>query len=236
MKTAVSSASTMSPGMDKANNYFQWIYNLFSHYLTKHTYLEIGSGHGNYAEKLLEDGHKVIISDIDSLAVEKIKEKMKMQSNLDFLVMNGIEKDKVSEFSLDGVILINVLEHIQRDSEIIEKASDVLMPGGVIVIVVPAWPILYSEMDRQAGHYRRYRPEKLRKILSSYFEIEKISEFNRIGALGWAFNKWKKTSLQSESASSQIQIFNKMVPYLEKIDPYLLLPGQSILAIGTKRS
>ena len=55
------------------------------------------------------------------------------------------------------IYAINVIEHIADDVAALAQLRELLRPGGKLVIFVPAFPMLYSEMDRRIGHFRRYR-------------------------------------------------------------------------------
>jgi SAM-dependent methyltransferase len=68
--------------------------------------------------------------------------------------------------SLDGIVLLNVLEHIEDDQTALAHVARILKPGGVVVIEVPAGPHLYDIYDRQLMHHRRYRMKEL---------VEKVS-------------------------------------------------------------
>jgi len=59
--------------------------------------------------------------------------------------------------SVDGVVLLNILEHIEDDRRAVRQIRRILKPGGVAVIEVPAGPHLYDIYDRRLLHYRRYR-------------------------------------------------------------------------------
>ena len=52
--------------------------------------------------------------------------------------------------------LFDVLEHIDDDVGTLRHLHDVLEPGGVLVLTVPAHPFLFDEMDEIAHHRRRY--------------------------------------------------------------------------------
>jgi SAM-dependent methyltransferase len=58
--------------------------------------------------------------------------------------------------SLDALVALNVLEHIDRDEDALREIVRLLKPGGVAVIEVPAGPGLYDGYDRQLLHRRRY--------------------------------------------------------------------------------
>jgi SAM-dependent methyltransferase len=74
--------------------------------------------------------------------------------------------------SLDAVVILNVLEHIERDDLAISQVHRVLRAGGIIVCEVPAGPSLYDRYDRALLHFRRYSMKTLTKLLkSSGFEL-----------------------------------------------------------------
>ncbi len=51
---------------------------------------------------------------------------------------------------------MDVLEHFENDTAIMQKAAELMKPGGHIVLKVPAQRRLFSAMDEASGHYRRY--------------------------------------------------------------------------------
>jgi SAM-dependent methyltransferase len=58
--------------------------------------------------------------------------------------------------SFDGIVLLNVLEHIERDEAALSHVARLLKPGGVAVIEVPAGPGVYDVYDQLLFHHRRY--------------------------------------------------------------------------------
>ena len=58
--------------------------------------------------------------------------------------------------SIDAVVALNVLEHIERDDLALAQLHRILKPGGVLVLEVPAGPGLYDGYDAYLMHYRRY--------------------------------------------------------------------------------
>lgn len=56
----------------------------------------------------------------------------------------------------DGIVLLNVLEHIERDDAALKHIFRILKPGGLAVIEVPAGPQLYDVYDKVLHHFRRY--------------------------------------------------------------------------------
>ena len=58
--------------------------------------------------------------------------------------------------------LFDVLEHIDDDEGTLVHLREVLEPGGILVLTVPAHPFLFDEMDEIAHHRRRYTPRGAR--------------------------------------------------------------------------
>jgi SAM-dependent methyltransferase len=78
--------------------------------------------------------------------------------------------------SVDGVVLLNILEHIEDDARAVQQIHRILRPGGVAVIEVPAGPHLFDIYDRKLLHFRRYRLRDLTRMLRHFgFEIVKAS-------------------------------------------------------------
>jgi SAM-dependent methyltransferase len=69
------------------------------------------------------------------------------------------------ENSLDAVVLLNVLEHIEDDAGAMQHIYRILKPGGIVVMEVPAGPHLYDIYDKLLLHYRRYSLIALRKLI-----------------------------------------------------------------------
>jgi len=61
--------------------------------------------------------------------------------------------------------MFDVLEHLDEDADVLAGLHDALAPGGSLVMTVPAGPSLFSDIDRLAGHRRRYTREGLRRLL-----------------------------------------------------------------------
>ena len=74
----------------------------------------------------------------------------------------------------DGIYTSNVLEHIKEDVETLQKLYEHIHEGGVLVVYVPAFMCLFSEMDTAVGHYRRYgKKELLAKVRQAGFNPPK---------------------------------------------------------------
>jgi SAM-dependent methyltransferase len=93
--------------------------------------------------------------------------------------------------SVDTVILVNVLEHIEDDKWALRCIMRMLRSGGHLLIFVPAMQFLMSNLDRLLGHYRRYEKAELAsKVGSAGGQILICKYFDFLGILPWfVFNR-----------------------------------------------
>ncbi len=67
----------------------------------------------------------------------------------------------------DGVLMLDVIEHVADDSQFVGDAVGRLTcPGGWVLASVPAYPILFSNHDRFLQHHRRYPPRRFVTLLA----------------------------------------------------------------------
>jgi SAM-dependent methyltransferase len=94
----------------------------------------------------------------------------------------AVSLDDISPRSLDFLYSYNVLEHIEDDATVVSAFHRVLKPGAPLLLYVPAFPVLYSSLDRLVGHVRRYRRKGLVDLVESAgFTVEKCRHADSIG-------------------------------------------------------
>jgi SAM-dependent methyltransferase len=77
-----------------------------------------------------------------------------------------------------ALALFDVLEHVDDDRGMLGFLHSALGPGGVLVLTVPAHPMLFDERDELAHHRRRYRRGELRrKLEGAGFEVRLLTHF-----------------------------------------------------------
>lgn len=113
--------------------------------------------------------------------------------------------------SVDTLVMLNVLEHIENDVCALKNAWNLLKPGGSLVIEVPAGPHLYDAYDAELQHFRRYSATELKRELNEAgFRVVRQSHLGFV--LYPAFvavkllNKWlpsrRKTTVVRDQAAS----------------------------------
>ena len=78
----------------------------------------------------------------------------------------------------DVIAAFDVIEHIDEDELVLKNFYQALNPGGTCLITVPQHQCLWSPVDEEACHKRRYSEEELRrKIETAGFRIVRSTSF-----------------------------------------------------------
>jgi len=193
--------------------------------------MEFGAGTGFLASIMLDKfGIRPDCVELDSELANLIKQKG--FASFRFL------KDTPRKYAF--VYTSNVLEHIQDDNLILKELYDSIIPGGFIGIYVPAHPLLYSEMDRQIGHVRRYTKSEIRtKVKMSGFEIQILHYDDCLGFFASLFVKYvgyKKGSGLGSLAS--LKFYDKIIYPVSKFLDLLgfrYVLGKNLFMVAQKR-
>lgn len=72
----------------------------------------------------------------------------------------------------DGILGLDIFEHIEDDLAAFKESCRVLRPGGVLVLSVPAFKSLWGPHDVALHHFRRYRKNQMKACLEEAgFEV-----------------------------------------------------------------
>ncbi|OVE76678.1 hypothetical protein BVX98_05175 [bacterium F11] len=74
-------------------------------------------------------------------------------------------RNKLSYRDIEVVTLLDVLEHQENDHDFLTEILHKMAPNSKLIIMVPAFQFLWSEWDKNLGHFRRYRKKTLRTLL-----------------------------------------------------------------------
>lgn len=93
--------------------------------------------------------------------------------------LGRIPDDLPTDSSFDLVGAFDVIEHIEDDFGVVKHIHDLLRPGGLFVVTVPAFPLLWGVTDVMSHHCRRYRTKGLVEVLTAAgLEVERTTYFN----------------------------------------------------------
>jgi SAM-dependent methyltransferase len=228
--------STMSLAIGDADNYTGWIVDVFQPYVGRNL-LEIGTGFGNYRQHF-PDIAKYTSVDIDSEAIARAAVGDPAGTYVCADASRAEFAARFPEGSFDTVMCANVLEHIPEHEAAAANMFRALGRGGHLLLFVPAHMSLYNDMDRLAGHLRRYTKESLGRVLAPLGgTMVELRYFNSIGGLGWWVNRLRRyDSLNDGAINGQIRFFDKyVVPVSRMVDPLSRgFFGQSLIAVVRK--
>ena len=123
--------------------------------------LDIGAGDGYVAERILElaPGARIVCYDPN-------------YSDAHLRALGGKLPPEQLQFtrtepagSFDLILCLDVLEHVPDDHAVLRRLVEHHLSTGSLLVSVPAWPSLYTRHDLGLGHYRRYTPGGLRRLL-----------------------------------------------------------------------
>ncbi len=168
------------------SRYYDWIVESFRAYLRGDA-VEFGAGSGTVSAQIR--GRVDLLELVEPSPTLAGKLERRFEGCDDVRVLATTLEDYLGrriERSRDTVVLVNVLEHILDDGLAMRSIHDLLRPGGHLLVFVPAMPSLYSKLDRQKGHHRRYTHAGLGRLAAAAgFEILRLRYFDVLGIVPW---------------------------------------------------
>lgn len=136
------------------------------------------------------------------------------------------------------------MEHIDDDLGFLKLADRFLKPGGKLVILVPAFPCLMSELDRRIGHHRRYTRRSVNDLFNKLgYEGLTCRYFNFLGFWGglWFCRIRRKHYQEPKEKSGFLRLFSVyssvILPLSKKLERLVPVPvGLNLTAVCRKPS
>jgi len=220
--------------LSEAPRFNRWMADTIRPYVGERV-LEIGAGIGNLTRALLPRRKNYVATDIDSEHLARLATRFQHRPNLLIRYCDLANPSDFAEFpaSMDSVICLNVLEHVENDMLGLHNIHSVLKPGGRAIILVPHGQDIFGTLDVALGHYQRYSHAELKtKMEQAGFRVERILDFNRISRPPWYVSG--RILKRKTLGTGQMKIFDRFVWLWRKIDAHLPWPPTSIIAIGVK--
>jgi SAM-dependent methyltransferase len=124
--------------------------------------LDVGCGAGDTAAALA-DSYNLVGIDPSPLAIDIARSRF---PHVDF--RRGALADVMSDLrgQVTACLIMDVLEHVSDDRALLIGVIEVLKPGGVAILTVPANERMWSPHDVLLGHRRRYDTISLSRLWS----------------------------------------------------------------------
>ena len=198
--------------------------------------LEVGAGLGGTTIRLRDGRQKSwVCLEPDTTLVARLHETLNDNpSSVPTTVVTGDLAALPADERFDSILYIDVLEHIEDDCGELRRAAARLAPGGTLVVLCPAFQILFSEMDKALGHFRRYTKRTLAAVFPQNMERRELFYLDSLGMLASLANKaFLKQGAPNEQ---QVKFWDGwIIPVSRVLDPMLLHSiGRSVIAIYRK--
>jgi SAM-dependent methyltransferase len=221
--------SEVLEGLATAVNHRRWFVELAMPYLGENP-IEIGSGLGDYALEWAPQLSRFTATEADPERLVRLKERMADHPNVDVRQML-LPNEDTGDYS--AAVSYNVLEHIEDHVGALRSISNLVRPGGAIVLIVPAFMFAMSPVDIATGHVRRYTKTTMRSaLIEAGLEVERIQYANALGLLGYymATSVFKLTPKEG----AMVKVYDKVVLPLTKAAETIVRPpfGQSVFAVA----
>jgi SAM-dependent methyltransferase len=213
------------------------------------TYADIGAG-DLFFSNLLKKSLKADVTAVDIHFIENSK--LEKQNTNGITQLNSL--DELTNCSVDCIVLMDVIEHVENDILFLGQASEKLKSGGNILITVPAFQFLFSNHDKAMKHFRRYNKTQLTYIANQcgleikecfyfYFSLWIVRVFSKY-LFPFSTTYSKKSNVENWKFSEQSPITSTIKTILN-FDFYICktlshlgitIPGLSLCLVCKKKS
>jgi SAM-dependent methyltransferase len=220
-----------------AINWKNYVRDMLQPYITG-SVLEVGAGKGSFTSALSNlNCTQWLCLEPDPTLADEIKQRCstnELSRHVELVV--GTEADLSQMRVFDTILYLDVLEHILDDAVEVRSAANRLISGGRLIILSPAFPMLYSAFDQAIGHHRRYTRKSLEYLRPSEMITEAAFYLDAPGALLSLANRLLLRSTQPKS--DQIVFWDRaIVPLARILDPIVgRSVGRSVVAVWRKQS
>jgi len=205
-----------------AKKFNRWMYDMIKDHL-RGDILEIGSGIGNISQYFLQEDRTITLTDVRNSYVTFLTEQFSKSKTLQKIIQLDLvdplfdEKHQHLFSKYDSAFALNVIEHIEMDNLAIKNLKKLVKPGGTILILVPAYQILYNAIDQELQHYRRYTANQMKGLLAQDgWLIDRSFFFNAMAIPAW----WLSGAVFRNKTikSQQMNVYDQLVPVAKMVD------------------
>jgi SAM-dependent methyltransferase len=148
-----------------------------------------------------------------------------------------IDFKKLKSSSVDFLYSINVLEHVENDELALYQIHKVLSKKGKVLIYVPAFQFLWTGLDDEVRHFRRYTKKSLEKKLEKCgFRISSLKYADSIGFFVVALHRILNKNVRLNKRN--IILFDRILFPLSRILDLIIFDkflGKNVYALAEKK-
>lgn len=162
---------------------------------------DVGGGNGFVAKGLADAGWGVVLVEPGPAGARNGKKR-----GLQHVVCATTQTAGFKPGCIPAIGAFDVIEHIEDDVGFLRHLKDLLKPGGMLYLTVPAYNFLWSESDILAGHYRRYTLRALStKLKTIGFEVALATYFFRMIPIAIFISRSLPFYLRLRTASTRVK-------------------------------
>ncbi len=216
---------------DAANNFRDYQNKIIIKYI-KGKVAEVGPGNGVNSELFLKRLKKLFLYEPSYKLYKNLKKKYKNKKKIK--IFNSKFKKNSKKF--DTILYLDVLEHILDHKKELNSAIFSLKRGGHLIINVPAFSFLYSNFDKDVGHYRRYSKKSIKKIINeNNCKIMQLKYYDIIGFFLSLISKFLTFTDYRKNFRNKILLWDSLVPLSKFLDKILFnIFGKSLICVIKK--
>ena len=201
--------------------------------------LDAGCGTGGFA-KILANDYQMLCLDTSEIALDYCRKR-----GLEHLFLTTIDGFPKSNWNVQAVTMLDVIEHIDDDVKTVADVSSIISKNGYFIVTVPAYQWMWSQHDELHMHKRRYTKKTITNLLiTNGFSIDYASYLNFFLFLPAVLkrligSKIHKTNEIQSPVDKLPAFLNSLFRNVFKLEAYLLplirFPfGLSVIVIARK--
>lgn len=196
--------------------------------------LDIGCGDGLFFETLSRYGRTV--EGLESNA-ELLSESTTAQYRIH---VGPFDPTYAPGKRFDLIVMLDVLEHLPEPASAMRQIRDLLKPGGIVLVTVPAFRCLWTTHDDMNHHYTRFTKGTLRPL----FDAAQLQILKERYFFHWLFAVKLAVRLKEQIRRADVRLpavpipaVNRFMRTLSTMEHRLLRPismpfGSSLLFVG----
>jgi SAM-dependent methyltransferase len=216
-------------------NYYSWIMETFAPCVSGHV-VEYGAGAGTVSERLAPLASELTLVEPSINLVSLLRARFAGDLRTK-VVPEGLESHstKMAAETVDTVVMVNVLEHIEDDQAALNALVHMMRSGGHLLIFVPALQFLMSKFDHEVEHFRRYhKPDLVAKVRAAGAKVRDCRYFDLPGVLPWLIlNKFMGSTSFNPTLVGLNDRF--VVPASRLLESWVQVPfGKNLILVAQK--
>ena len=218
--------------MERAVRYNAWLLERSVPYLGRDV-VDVGAGAGTFVERIADGTRRVVAVEPEEEFQPELRRRFAGRGDVRVEPLEAAALAAAYPGAFDTAVCFNVVEHIGDDAGAVAAIASALKRGGHLLVLVPAHPFLFGELDRALEHRRRYRRADLRRLLErAGLGVVDLRHVNPVGAVGWLVAG--RVLKRDRIPEAPLLAFDRAVPFLRRLDGLQAPFGLSLWAVARR--